>query len=118
FDCGSGRVGLVECVADGYLRVNGFSPGSAARGRRAAVVDADDEISLLRQHRMPHLGSASPRIEHCLPPRFAVDVKERRVAFLWIEVRRFDYPAVELNAITDRHAEELRLALPELAEAC
>ena len=51
---------------------------------------------------------AAPRIVHRLPRRLAVDVRDERILLRRIEGRRLDHVAIELDAVADIDAEELR----------
>ena len=57
---------------------------------------------------MPEIIGAAPVVQDRLRRWLAVDVKENGIAFVGIEVRRLDDPAVQLDAVADVHAEELR----------
>ncbi len=101
--------GLILRGDDTDFVVNRFAPLAAAGRRCAAIVDAGDEIPLLRQKLMPEHAAAAPAIEHGLAGRLAVNIKEQRVFLRRIEIRRFHHPAVQDQPVADIDAEELRL---------
>src|SRR5262245_59250342 len=117
FDDRPDSVSLILRVQHTHPAVDRLAPRSASRSRGASIVYANDNVTLLPQHRVPHTAEPSPCVEHGLPPGFAVDMKQHRVAFLRVEVGRLDHPAVELHTIADIHAEELRLALSKFAQS-
>ena len=88
--------------------VDDLSPRRAPRRRRAAVVDADDDVAGFGQRAMEQQLRAAPRIVDRLPRRLAVDVRDERIFLRRVEGRRLQHVAIELNAFADVDAEELR----------
>src|SRR5215475_6648835 len=88
FDNGPDSVGLILRIQHAHPAIDSLAPCTASRRRRAAIVYTNDDVPLLRQHRVPNNAYSTPCVEHSLPPRFAIYIKKHRVAFLRIEVRR------------------------------
>ncbi len=93
-------------IADGA--VDDLSPRRASRRRRAAIVDADDDVAGFGQRAMEQQLRAAPRIVDRLPRRLAVDVRDERILLRRVERRRLQHVAIELHALADVDAEELR----------
>src|ERR1044072_2098703 len=110
------RSRLVAGVHDSHLAIDDLAPGTTTRRRRAAIVDAHHDITLLREHLVPQAISTTPTVHHCLSPRLAINVEQHWITFLAVEVMRLHHPAVELNAVTNIDFEKLRRSLFQLRE--
>lgn len=105
-DFPAGR-GLVLGGEDPDLLIDRFPPGASAGRGSAAVVDAHHHVSLLGQHEMPEISITTEAVEHGLAGWFSVDIEEKRVFLVRVEVWRLDAPGIEFDAVPDRNPEEL-----------
>src|ERR1043165_5187738 len=104
-------VSLILGIYYSLLPIENLAPGASARRRRAAIVNAHYDVAVLRQQPVPHEVSAAPLVQNSLRGGFAIDVKKNRVAFMRIEIRRLDHPAIKLHPVADIDAKELARAL-------
>ena len=88
--------------------VNDLPPRRASWRRRAAIVDADDDVAGLGKGAMEQQLRTAPRVVDRLPRRLAVDVRDEGILLRRVEGRRLQHVAIELNAFADVDAEELR----------
>ena len=110
------RRSLITRIHYPHLAIDDLSPRTTTRRRRATIIDAHHEVSLLRQHLVPQRFSPAPAIHHRLSPRLAVNMKQHRITLLRIEIVRLHHPAVELHAFTDIDFEKLRRRLFQLRQ--
>ena len=113
---GPDGIGLVLRIYNALLAIDDLAPGASPRRGRAAIVDTHNDVTILRQHQVPHVCAALPFIQNCLRRRFSINIEENGVAFLRIEVRRFNRPPVQLHAIADVHPEEFPGTLFQLRQ--
>src|SRR6266567_5855186 len=111
FADGPGGVCLILRIKQSHFAIDRLAPGPAARRRRAAIVDTEDYVALLRQHPMPHKRPSAPIVNNGLRRRFAIDIKQNGVMFVRVKIRRLDHPTVQLHAFANIDTEELRQRL-------
>ena len=74
----------------------------AAPGR-AAIVQRQDKVAVLRQQLVEQETAAAPGVHHELRMRPAVERENRRIFFLWIETGRLDEPRLQQRAVLRRN---------------
>ena len=89
------------------LPVNRLAPLAAARRRGATVVEAGDDVALLREEQVPHPGAPPPSVQDRLPGGLAVDIDQQRIPLGRVEIRRPDHPAVDLEVVGHGGTESL-----------
>src|SRR3954462_1311983 len=90
-----------------HLVVQRLSPSATFGPRRAAVIDAGDDVTLLREHHMPEPVDAAVAVDNGLTPWLTVDEEQNRIFLRRVEVRRFHHPRIELYTLADVDLEEL-----------
>ena len=103
--------GLVVGGQHADLVKNRLAPGPAARGGRAAVVEAHDDVAVLSEHLVPEVVAAAPAIEHSLAGGLAVHMHQQGILRIRIEIGRKQAPAVEGDVVSDIDTEELASGL-------
>ena len=98
---------LVHRREDSDLTVDRLAPLAAARGRRAAIVEAGHQVAALREQQVPQVSAASPAILHRLACGLTVDVHQERVDLRRVEVGRRHHPAIHLDAVADVDPKDL-----------
>ena len=94
---------LAEVLVNGPRRFRALAAG------RAVVANPDD-VALLRQHLVPHVGGAAPRIPHLRRVWASVGERHHRILLFGIEVRRLDHHRFHLKAIARLHLQQLSRA--------
>ena len=86
--------------------IDDFSPGAAFRSGRAAIIEADDDVTGLGDGAIVIVVPCAPFVQDGLRRRFSIDVDEDGIFFGGIEMRRLEHPGVEGDAFADVHLEE------------
>ena len=101
--------GLIADIDDPDLPVDRFPPGTALGGRRAAVVQRNINITILRHVSfIDPVTARSETIGHGLRGGLGIDMENDRIFFGWIKSSRLYHPTIQLHAIGRLHPEELQ----------
>ena len=73
---------------DADLVVDRLAPGPAARGGRASIVKAHDDVISLGEHHVPEVVAAPPSIKYGLAGRLSIHMHQERILPFRIEFRR------------------------------
>src|SRR6202035_1280753 len=80
--------------------VNNFAPGTPFWRGRAAIIEADHDVTGGSGCTVEIIIPDAPLVEHGLSGGFAIHVNKKRIFFCGIKMRGLEHPAVERDAIS------------------